>query len=830
MKFTNFRMENSRVLESNENISETEINQCVGQDKKKQQNVMATNEKSTKFPKDLKLTDAKTISKLFLDLKIYNIYGKEDDIDSGTDKEQKALAPTKDQGKYESSTETSLNTNTCMVCSEIFEDLLEQRQHFKLDWHRYNLKLKLQGSPRISEDAFNHLIENAPKDGINIFKRKDSEVSDDDAESLSGSEADSDIEDCDDSNLHKCSNQMSDEALKLLRHPKIFLESQGTVFSMYKCILSPQNEIAEKDTHIPVVTEGDWLNSIYRLPKRLNWAILMLGGGHFAAAVFNGDKVVVHKTFHCYTVRRKQGGGQSSADGKSGTNHPKSAGASLRRYNEASLSQHVKDIIKTWNDDYLSKCHLIFYRAASSNKKILFGSVTGSSKDKPILYKEDPRVRSIPFPTRRATFKEVKRVHQLFLTIERCANMRVLNDLRSEARETDENVDINVGDNSNTRTPRIHVKDNSLKVSQSNKPARAIRRSKSRESPKRQLPDFVQMLADHTMSDSDSDDLSDKDDLRWVIEQHSTEGLMEYDNSPVGKVNRRKKKKANKRSLQNVLTDLEDKTNDEHEDDELGEIMNNLTTSCKIGNQKLLMETILALQDVISTGEESTVKQYNFINIQNVSDLLNKGFGEVTTALHIATQCGHKQVIQILLDHGSDPTIKDKQKKCPYNLAPDRETRNVFRRFQAKWPNKYNWADACIPTNDLLTPEEEARKEEKRKEKRRAQRQTKKEKDNLLKEQKAVLQKEEKEREAFLKLSDREKRALAAERRIIAAKAAESNSEDSKSEAASLGLTIQRCYQCGIDITGKVPFEYQNYRFCTTSCVKLHRKKCATNS
>merc|ERR1719266_2787838 len=165
------------------------------------------------------------------------------------------------------------------------------------------------------------------------------------------------------------------------------------------------------------VSSAEWLNSIQELPERLNWAIFMLGGGHFAAAVFNGEQVVAHKTFHCYTVRRKQGGGQSAADNKSGGKH-KSAGASLRRYNEASLAQHVQDIVQSWQQEYLSKCHLIFYRAASSNRKILFGSVTGSTKNNPILGNEDPRVRSIPFPTRRATFKEVKRVHQLLITIQ----------------------------------------------------------------------------------------------------------------------------------------------------------------------------------------------------------------------------------------------------------------------------------------------------------------------------------------------------------------------------------------------------------------------------
>lgn len=65
----------------------------------------------------------------------------------------------------------------------------------------------------------------------------------------------------------------------------------------------------------------------------------MLGGGHFAGAVFQGDEAILHKTFHCYTVRAGQGGSQSSRDSKSGGSQPKSAGASLRRYNEQALVQ-----------------------------------------------------------------------------------------------------------------------------------------------------------------------------------------------------------------------------------------------------------------------------------------------------------------------------------------------------------------------------------------------------------------------------------------------------------------------------------------------------------
>ena len=773
-----------------------------------QGNKKTRNEKSDKrkmMPKDPKLCDSKTMSKLLVNLRLFNAHEndeKEGSQNIGLD------SPCKEKNQSESI--SSLNTNTCIVCSEVFEDLLEQRQHFKLDWHRYNLKRKLNNLPRINEDDFNALIETTSNEGFNIFKRQDSEAKDDDNDSLSGSETESEIDDSD-KDFDKNANETDSEYQQnLLRHPKLFFNSNSKIFSIYRCILSPISSSAEtEECSFADCSESEWLNAVYKVPKQLNWAIFMLGGGHFAAAVFNGDQVMVHKTFHCYTVRRKQGGGQSSADNKSGTNHPKSAGASLRRYNEASLAQHVKDIIKTWNEQYLSKCHLIFYRAASGNKKVLFGSVTGSKKDSPILHKGDPRIRTIPFPTRRATFKEVKRVHDVLITVKR--ENKQLSDDNVQNIENEKFFD--------TRNSRIIAKTskqiNAVKI----KSTKNIRRSKSRESPNRQLPDYVQKLADHRLSDSDSEyDISPN--MHFVTEVHSTRELMEFDNSPVKKLGGRKKKPS-KKKIQNETNDTESISDNDTVAGDLSDILNDLITSCKVGNYKLLKDTIVIFEELMCPD---TVSVDNYI--KSVPDLLNKGFGETTTALHIASQNGHKQLIDALLEHGSDPTIKDKQKKTPYNLAPSREVRNVFRRYQAKWPHRYNWADASVPTTDLLTPEEEARQEEKRKEKRKAQRQAKKEKEKVVKEQKVAQIKEQQDREAFLKLSDREKRALAAERRIIAAKSSDQQDiQDSKSTIKLTGLTLQRCYQCGVDITGKTPFEYQNFRFCTTACVKLHRQK-----
>ena len=230
------------------------------------------------------------------------------------------------------------------------------------------------------------------------------------------------------------------------------------------------------------------MNNVYRLPLRLKWAILMLGGGHFAGAVFQGQDILVHKTFHCYTVRAKQGGGQSSADGRSGTSHPKSAGASLRRYNEASLANHVKEIVQNWSCHF-DDCDLIFYRAASGNKKLLFGNPMCGSRDQPILDKHDGRIRNIPFPTRRATFKEVKRVHGLLISVDVIGNCETLGITKAE------------------RTKR--------KSPTKENPKRRIRRSKSRDSPRRELPDVVMELA------RQQDD--DHDTLAYEVQQQSND-------------------------------------------------------------------------------------------------------------------------------------------------------------------------------------------------------------------------------------------------------------------------------------------------------------------
>ena len=92
----------------------------------------------------------------------------------------------------------------------------------------------------------------------------------------------------------------------------------------------------------------------------------------------------------------------------------RSAGASLRRYNEAALVTEIRELISSWSS-HVEEASAIFIRTPKYGKGVFIGdgsssSSSGSGGNAPFS-RSDPRLRNIPFATRRPTVKEVQSVH-----------------------------------------------------------------------------------------------------------------------------------------------------------------------------------------------------------------------------------------------------------------------------------------------------------------------------------------------------------------------------------------------------------------------------------
>ncbi|OBT41878.1 hypothetical protein VE00_07379 [Pseudogymnoascus sp. WSF 3629] len=327
------------------------------------------------------------------------------------------------------------STTACSLCGQSFSTVEEQRSHIRSDLHSYNLKLKLRGLKPVSETEFETLV----KDLDESLSGSDESESDDDEGPAGRNEttlsallkkraAISAQEGGGGTYLNSQKESSSKQPLVWFTSPTV---PPNSYLGIYKAIFT-----AEEQNN-----NGDFVDTIRkkqllpRMPiKHINdnsdisklasenigphMFMCMIGGGHFAAMVVSmvpkqssssatgplakEATVIAHKTFHRYTTRRKQGGSQSANDSAKGAAH--SAGAGIRRYNEAALNDEVRLLLAEWKS-LIDTSELLFVRATgNTNRRTLFGPYEGQ-----ILQANDPRIRSIPFNTRRATQKELMR-------------------------------------------------------------------------------------------------------------------------------------------------------------------------------------------------------------------------------------------------------------------------------------------------------------------------------------------------------------------------------------------------------------------------------------
>jgi len=324
-------------------------------------------------------------------------------------------------------------STSCALCQASFPSVVEQREHVRSDFHRYNLKLRLKGLPSLDESTFNRLIGD-----LN--------------ESLSGSESpDSSSEDDEDNDgpkestlttLLKRQAKISQRREDDEPHPKQKTRSSGnppilwlsssklpgdTALGVYRALLAE----TEREKDLVEVIKRKQLKSVQAkhsgsggqtitqtlVTQTPHYFLCMIGGGHFAAMIVSlapeirkgprGQEerhpiVKAHKTFHRYTTRRKQGGSQSANDNAKGNAH--SAGSSVRRYNEMALEVDVRGVLSEWRD-VINKSELLLIRATgTTSRRTLYGPYENQ-----VLRANDSRVRGFPFSTRRATQAELMR-------------------------------------------------------------------------------------------------------------------------------------------------------------------------------------------------------------------------------------------------------------------------------------------------------------------------------------------------------------------------------------------------------------------------------------
>lgn len=133
--------------------------------------------------------------------------------------------------------------------------------------------------------------------------------------------------------------------------------------------------------------------------------VLLLRSGRFAGGVFQGDKVVVHRTLQRYTVRKGQGKAQSAQDGN---RRPKSMGSQLRRAGEESLRQDVGTTLLDWKV-HVKKACLVLISCPKTMKKGLFDGLQD------ILTRDDCRIRRVPIDFGRPSFENVSLIHSVLM-------------------------------------------------------------------------------------------------------------------------------------------------------------------------------------------------------------------------------------------------------------------------------------------------------------------------------------------------------------------------------------------------------------------------------
>lgn len=249
-------------------------------------------------------------------------------------------------------------------------------------------------------------------------------------------------------------------------------------------------------------------------------------------------------------------------------------------------------------------------------------------------------------------------------------------------------------------------------------------------------------------------------------------------------------------------------------------LFNEIYTACFTNNAAKLEQILNNFKSQPNTESNNQI---------SLEKLLNKRLNNVNgfTLLHLVGQKGNTECIWQLLLNGANPALPDltKQRRLPYFVASNKQTRDQYRRFMNDFPDRFDYSAAKIASP--LSVDKLNEKLEKEKERKRNQRKLKKQREALTKNKEKEIEAELAERKRFLELSDAEKRKLLVDRNFLnilpVSQKEENQAKTSSAPTPDKLKKISRCWFCGLDMSTSEPFEYFDYKFCSTKCLKSHR-------
>jgi hypothetical protein len=316
-----------------------------------------------------------------------------------------AAHPLDDAAPGEKTTTTTTTTTTtlvieiptvetmrrCRICGiETFRTVQEQREHFTMALHAHNATKRNPGEPPLTQEQFAALAPDEQDSGNEEGESDDEDDEEDEEEDV------------------------DEEERKPDRQPTLVFESMdGERRTVWRSVVEGLAGATREDGEADVVgVSKKCLGALRARQRAAKWAVILCRSGFFAAAMFDGEACVRHKTFRRYTSRRKQGGSQTAQDSKSGK-ATQSAGAQIRRHHEVRYVEQVHEILLAWKSQLVAEeCGLVLVSMpkVQRNGKLLF--FDGSP-----LVEGDPRIRKIPFTTYRPSLAEAQLIHRQTFTL-----------------------------------------------------------------------------------------------------------------------------------------------------------------------------------------------------------------------------------------------------------------------------------------------------------------------------------------------------------------------------------------------------------------------------